>query len=379
MVEIIDDKELVISKISTIKLEYVTKRLRDDIDVCTAAFNDYKPSLYYFSKRMQDVFIGSIDTVDQVKTLLDEGFQNHYLLLSYKFNDNKELLKYYYKKYNLIFILKYLSFRLRDDEEFITFIILHSKCQSMYRELRYASERLRSDENFVIILYEKLLLKYGERYCLSDYFMSISKKLLNNRQFILKYAKYAHKYYRWLSDDIKEDKEILLKMISFNYYTVVYTSDELVDDKEVILNVVKYSKIPRKHYPDECMFDVASYRLRSDREFVSNILEIDPRSYEYISRKLKRDRELIKKAMLLDTSVYYFIPHELKQDPYIIWLNNPPEIRKELARKRLIKGVLEELRIRRKMHPEGPFMKRQFESWAEEEVHGRKRHRTETI
>jgi hypothetical protein len=56
-----------------------------------------------------------------------------------------------------------------------------------------------------------------------------------------------------------------------------------------------------------------------------------------------------------------YVSERLREDPFVKFLAMCRENRREWARRRLIRGVLEELRMRRKYAPTGPFMLRMFE------------------
>jgi hypothetical protein len=56
-----------------------------------------------------------------------------------------------------------------------------------------------------------------------------------------------------------------------------------------------------------------------------------------------------------------YVSERLREDPFVQFLGMCRENRREWARRRLIRGVLEELRVRRKYAPTSPFMLRMFE------------------
>jgi hypothetical protein len=118
-------------------------------------------------------------------------------------------------------------------------------------------------------------------------------------------------------------KEVVIKAVRRSPYALMHVSEQMKDDKDIVLEAVKVVGCVLRH---------ASERLRDDKDVVI---------------------AAVRKA-------YYaieFASERLREDKYIQWLSMLPGLRKKGARERLIKGVMEEQRVRRKYHPEGPFLK----------------------
>lgn len=255
-------------------------------------------------------------------------------------------IKDYYLNYS------YISERLRDDPE-----LLKEGIRVDPQVLLYAKPKFRSSLNFIGEAME--ISNSAYRYAGSEIFddYSLTLRAVQNDGSMLHYA----------HDHLRDEREIVLIAVSSAACVFKVASTRLQDDKEIATIAIK---------SDPDMFQYASKRLRGDRDVGLLAIQtlIHGINYIHASLELRRDREFLKIA-IRNTPNHDFIrseeikklskkiPQPLRRDDvFTRWLRMPYESRKVWARRRLIKGVLEEARIRRKYDPNGIFMKKLIEN-----------------
>ncbi len=168
----------------------------------------------------------------------------------------------------------------------------------------------------------------------ADSFRFIPESLKDDRSFILKLVSMNGKILSKLNNDLKNDKEIVRLAMLQDYDTLEYASDRLRNDKEFIFSVLNeniklqnenkeiidsiledfeanfernqesfdnhfaqsdklYHELAKKYNIGNCgILHGVSDILKSDKEFVLDILKIDPWSVKSISETLKSDKNV---------------------------------------------------------------------------------------
>jgi hypothetical protein len=167
-------------------------------------------------------------------------------------------------------------------------------------------------------------------------FRFISESIKNDKSFILELVSINGDILSELSNDLKNDKEIVRHAMMQDISALAYATDRLRNDKEFIFNVLneniklqcenkkimdsilkdfedtfesnqasddKYAEQPSKLFyklekkynaGNSGIIDAVSDALKSDKEFVIDILKIDPWSVRSISETLKFDRSVMQ-------------------------------------------------------------------------------------
>lgn len=164
---------------------------------------------------------------------------------------------------------------------------------------------------------------------------------------------------------IKKDlitREMALRAVKKHGHLLRELPRKFRDDYEIIMEALKSDQVAyyyvdywiRDKYPEMAMLAV--------RERIGIL--------EEVPEKFRNNRELIKSALRnhqMNTSLdyiisVYHIPEQFRKDKFIEWLAHSPEKRKQLARERIIRGVLENLRLVRKYHPQGVWFRKMVEN-----------------
>lgn len=116
-------------------------------------------------------------------------------------------------------------------------------------------------------------------------------------------------------------------------------------------------------------FAFASNELRANKEICIRAVSKFGFNIHYVNKCLQYDRDIVLASIKQDYTIAHqnlMLGYKYDDDVMFKFWSLRPSERKTYARKRLIKGIMEDARIRRKYHPEGPFMKAMFEKDLEE-------------
>ena len=193
---------------------------------------------------------------------------------------NKQRKPLYSEDYTLI------SNRLRDDADVGMLIV---KCSP--DSFKFLSERLRDNEEILstAILYERyhLVPEIGKS------FMFASDRLKNDKEFVLKYNR-EHKIslLRYASDQIKDDAEVVLDITKRDGSELGFASERIRNDKEIVGKVLENCNRRFLHY--------ASTKLRDDKEFILDLLEnrgMNGINLLDASERMRDDEEIVISAL----------------------------------------------------------------------------------
>ena len=202
--------------------------------------------------------------------------------------------KYCGKYYN---ILKYLSPKLRDDEEIVKTLV---SARTYTFEFKYASDRLKNDYNFIL---ETVKING----CILEY---VSKKFRCNREIVFEAVKNDSYALQFASKKLKGNREIVLIAIEKKVCVFKYVSNKLKSDKEIVLKVVK---------KEGMYLTYASKKLQDDEDVVLNAVKNDGNALEIASDRLKKNKKIVLKAIKQDKNyLLYLINNELNDDQKFI-------------------------------------------------------------
>lgn len=99
-----------------------------------------------------------------------------------------------------------------------------------------------------------------------------------------------------LETRLREDREIMMQAVKNDGANLQYASYELQRDKELVLEAVRNKNDDSKKHTYH-NFKYASPLLQSNKEFVTEIMDIDPRCFIFATDNLKKDEDLALKAI----------------------------------------------------------------------------------
>lgn len=191
--------------------------------------------------------------------------------------------------------LEYIPEKYRDDEDIITIAL-----QEDPNALKFASQRLKSSREFVVKamninsyhlvnasselrndknLVRKIINDGG--WFLFAYYCEDSKSLLCDRDFTC-FASGAE-FFDYIGEDLKSDREFVLEMVKDNGCILLYTNDELRNDRELILAAVSSC---------EFVFENLAPIFQDDKEIVAMAVKKSGDLIKFASDRLKKDQDI---------------------------------------------------------------------------------------
>ncbi len=276
--------ELQLKYIKRIKEVYpiFENELQNDRDFMMAAIE--KDSFY---------FVFASDELKKDKEFLLKAIKKDDSCLGYasdKLKNDKEFMMKVIKKDSLC--LAYVSNNLKKDKEFILQILA-----KQYLSFAFISEELRKDREFML----QAIKRNGETV---EY---ASEELRNDKDFMLQAISCNAICFPYASDKLKNNKDFVLQAIAINCAVIEHLKDIFRDDKDVILKLLEIDE-----YGIALLY--ASDRLKNNKEFMLQVVDINIKSLEYLGDKLRNDSDFILKAFEKDSRSLEYASDRLKND-----------------------------------------------------------------
>ncbi|EFC37909.1 predicted protein [Naegleria gruberi] len=332
------------------------------------------PTFIYKAKLEEPTFSSLIDR-EHILQLLEyqpSSFVHHQDPIFEKFKSDREIVR---RAIQLCpSSLTFASKEIQNDREFIKEAI-----QYHYNNFKYASKELQNDIELINQVIERrgsyfihisdetlkndrnLFLK-AARNTYHDIYENIGDELAHDRDLALEYTKQVETIAS-LPFDFKHDREIVEIAIQMSSTEYEQASYELKNDREIVLMTLKANantsvslsdivyrpldweicyeackangknlqSVPSQYQDDEEIvqvaidtdwtgeyFEFASNRLKSDKNFVSKLMDINPLIYCFISHELRSDRELAIKAISKKGEVLQYCSSEYQNDREIV-------------------------------------------------------------
>ena len=250
-------------------LEYASNRLKDNKEVVLAAVSNDEYVLYYASERLKD------DKEIVLASVRRHG--NSLKFASARLQDDKEVVVVAVSGFLSGSSLEFASERLRDNKEVVIAAI-----STEADALKFASERLKDDSEIVLSAVkciEYVHHEYFEEYGKSGWAIKYaSQRLKEDKEFIFKVVSEDAEALKYLSDMLKDDKKIILAAVTKDGYALEFSSERLRDDKEVVLAAVSKDGYALKY---------VSERLRDDEGIVHAAVSNYGNALQYASDRLK--------------------------------------------------------------------------------------------
>lgn len=255
--------------------------------------------------------------------------------------------------------------RLKNDKEVVTAAMTpvhHPTRKAMYRtpgssDFMYASDEIKDDEGMVKLAMLKAIgmqispLKYA------------SKRIKKNKRFIMSVIRLKDFDLRDVDESLTKDKELVLEAVKLGAYQIEYADISLLDDKDVLMAAVKKSgsttlKVASERFKndkelvsfavDESGFYAIKYAgksilkdkafvlkqfrkssneqavkdlspaLKKDKEFILNLIQVNPYVFAYLDNELNNDRDLVLTALNLGADILQHAGPVARKDKNII-------------------------------------------------------------
>lgn len=114
--------------------------------------------------------------------------------------------------------------------------------------------------------------------------------------------------FEYATDELKSDRDFVLEVVEVAGQALEYASEELQDDKEVVLKAIKQSA---------SAYEFISDRLRDDRDVALEAVKSSGFNIREISEKFKNDREIALQAVVSEPDSIESLNKELQNDKEI--------------------------------------------------------------
>lgn len=358
--ELKDDKEFVLQIVekNSWTIKHASDRLKNDKDVVLKAIENDAWFLVYARNELRnnrEFLLEAINQNSECLLFADDGLKKG-ILANLDKNDSFDeeqkdnadyMLKLIKKDY---FNIKYASDRLKNDSDFILKAINSS--DEGFKCLAFATDELKANKEFILKIYKKIgnytfALASEKLKCDKDFILKLLKfnyldfayvdyelradrefmqnaisengetiefanyELRNNKEFMLQAIEMNHICFVYASDRLKNDKEFMLQAIDKNYMVIEYAKNIFRDDKEVVLACLEQDNygLSLSH---------ASDRLRNDKEFMLQVVDVNVKALKYLSDRLKNDSDFILNAFDKDNRSIEYASNELKANNQFI-------------------------------------------------------------
>lgn len=189
-----------------------------------------------------------------------------------------------------------------------------------YKNLKWVPVYLKDDEEFVLQAIRDRITSFKENEPIRQYY---SQRLEKDPAFQAKVRNLCLIEDVDSAIDIPEqftnDREVCLAVVK-RYPTAIFrVSDQLRDDKAFILEILKNideqnrdTKLETIHY----ILKHIGKSLRNDPDFIYEIIQIDPRFFNYASNELLNNKVFVLKCLPYKIPVHW-INKDLKNDPEV--------------------------------------------------------------
>lgn len=331
--------------------------------------------------------MGSFMTVDR-NTVLKRVLQNGLELSRYEeFQDDEKIAYYAIRNNSAAF--DFISERLKNDTVFLRKLLRDQP--GIYKRIPCKCELLK-DRSLAISLVKISSLIYeclppelkGDLDLIKEMIRSnpnmfelLSKELQQNRDLIKTLVRRDARQLCRFDDTIRNDPEIVMLALQSDSFSLRFAGIKACDDEQVVYYAIE--RRPRNlafvsgrlqndrqllKYAlsrDPEVIRMIPHHYRSDKEMMLAVVQRDGRFLQLVSHELQDDYDIAVAALRSSQLAYPFVSHRFRVRPFFQWLKLGRYDRRQYARWRLIKGVLEEARIRRKYHPSNVWFQRMVE------------------
>ena len=143
---------------------------------------------------------------------------------------------------------------------------------------------------------------------------TICDSLCKNKEFLQEFFKTVECYnFQYATEELKSDKEYIINLIKDDDCYLEYVNPKILSDRTTIMRAVALNGYALLY---------ASEELRNDREIVNLAVRENPYAIEYANDHLKNDRELLKLAIDSNIAALQFAGPALQTDKEFMNIDN---------------------------------------------------------
>lgn len=201
--------------------------------------------------------------------------------------------------------LQYASEELKKDDEFMKSIV-----RTLPKALKYASDNVKNNKEFVIGCIKERngeILEFSGEIVRNDKEIIIAA--LNKRKDIYNHSRLLLDtfYLKFLGEKLKSDKDFLLSIIEMDGSALQYASEELKNDKDFVLRAYEINHQSLQY--------VGKSLLSNDKDIIKLVVRRYGNLFEYVNENLKKDKKFIFELLAEGNSSFIqFIDNTLKDD-----------------------------------------------------------------
>ena len=165
----------------------------------------------------------------------------------------------------------------------------------LHAVLRYASFLLLDDEDFIIA-------------CIKIHPISMiyaTNRLINNVEFITKAVRESCDIIPYIGRDIKNDPVLVTELLKIDGFGLEHVAEEFKNNKHMVKVAIKDCIEP---------LNFASQEIKNDREFLREVIQRDGYALKFASRGLQDDKGLVLTAIENFPHAIKYASHRLRND-----------------------------------------------------------------
>jgi hypothetical protein len=143
---------------------------------------------------------------------------------------------------------------------------------------------------------------------------TICDSLCKNKEFLQEFFKVVEcSYFQYANEELKSDKEYIVNLVKEDDCYLEYINPKILSDRITMMRAVALNGRALSY---------ASEELRNDREIVKMAVQENPYAMEYASDHLKNDREILKLAIDSNVAALQFAGTALQTDKEFMNIDN---------------------------------------------------------
>ncbi|EFC43556.1 predicted protein [Naegleria gruberi] len=206
-------------------------------------------------------------------------------------------------------------YSLRNNKEFVLAALLLNG-----RALEFVSDELKNDFDVMVQALAEIYAIKHIPHCFQD--LELMKQLImkrnsvlelapftliDNKEFIIELMRKDGMLIYYASHRLRMDRDVVLAAVSQNSEALTYVPNEFVVDKEILIEAAN-------HKQNQSFLYLASDNLKSDREFVLEIVKKQGLALQYVHPSLQSDKVIVKEALASIEESFMYASSALRED-----------------------------------------------------------------
>ncbi len=190
--------------------------------------------------------------------------------------------------------------KIRDNRDIWVYIVKNNKRYMSSSLLKEVSSRLKDDEDFVEIVLKKEIRNY----------QYASERVKNISKWAWKATEEG--LYQYVPEPANRDPKMILRAFETHSQTFYHLPEDLRDNREYIDLAMKHS------LGDSVVFDAFPDTYKDDDDIAFQMVQKSGFCFRYVSNRLKANRELALLSLKKDARNLSEMPIEFRKDPEIV-------------------------------------------------------------